>query len=114
MHGPGQAEAVASRWASFEMPPSKKPTPNKMENNMRAPRKLIALSAVAALSVFGAACSDDDETPSEDTTAVTEETTAATEETTAAATEDTTAAATEDTTAAAEETTADTTVTTEG
>jgi hypothetical protein len=86
-----------------------------MENTMRAPRKLIALSAVAALSVFGAACSDDDETPSEDTTAVTEETTAAaTEETTAAATEDTTAAATEETTAAAEETTADTTVTTEG
>lgn len=60
---------------------------------MRKTRKIIALSAVATLGFVAAACGDDDNNATEDTTAaVTEETTAMTEETTAPATEDTAAA----------------------
>ena len=61
---------------------------------MRKTQKLIAIGAVASLGLFAAACGDDDDNATEDTTAaVTEETTAMTEETTAPATEDTAAAA---------------------
>ena len=53
---------------------------------MRKTQKLIALGAVASLGLFAAACGDDNDNATEDTTA------AVTEETTAPATEDTAAA----------------------
>ncbi len=56
---------------------------------MRISRKLIALGAIASLSLVATACGDDDSTSTEETTAVAEETTTAD---TTAMTEDTTAA----------------------
>ena len=55
---------------------------------MRISRKLIALGAIASLSLVATACGDDDSTSTEETTAVAEETTTAD---TTAMTEDTTA-----------------------
>jgi uncharacterized surface protein with fasciclin (FAS1) repeats len=69
---------------------------------MRISRKLIALGAIASLSLVATACGDDDSTSTEETTAVAEETT--TGDTTATAEETT---ATEDTTATGEETAAE-------